>query len=82
MTDVVVTETLSETVERQAKEIERLRAAIRSSCDEQRQLFRDEANFPCEAAIENQVLRDLLAEALDSEISDYWYVRVGEALGR
>ena len=31
---------------------------------------------------ENERLRDLLAEALDSEISDYWYVRVGEALGR
>ena len=50
MNDVIVTETLSEAVERQAQEIERL--------------------------------RDLLAEALDSEISDYWYVRVREALGR
>ena len=35
-----------------------------------------------EAADEIEQLRDLLAEALDSEISDYWYVRVREALGR
>ena len=45
-------------------EIERLRKALQSSCDEQRQLFRDEANFPCEAAIENEVLRGLLKDAI------------------
>jgi hypothetical protein len=92
MSDIVVTETLSQTVERQAREIERLRAALRSSCDEQRQLFRDEANLPCEAAIENQVMRDLLSEALDKPFTlgrqstiDAWQCdwsrRVREALG-
>jgi hypothetical protein len=75
-----------------ADEIERLRAALRSSCDEQRQLFRDEANLPCEAAIENQVMRDLLSEALDKPFTlgrqstiDAWQCdwsrRVREALG-
>jgi len=34
-----------------------------------------------EVADEIERLRDLLEEALDSEISDYWYVRVREALG-
>ena len=78
MSDVVVTETLSETVERQAKEIERLR--LRAEDDAKRLAWHDETLAERDAEIER--LRDLLAEALDSEISDYWYVRVGEALGR
>jgi len=65
-----------------ADEIERLRKALQSSCDEQRQLFRDETNFPCEAAIENEVLRGLLREALEVyEPAIEWYWRVREVLG-
>ena len=51
-------------------EIERLRTAMD---------LREEDHQRKTAEIER--LRDLLAEALDSEISDYWYVRVREALG-
>ena len=99
MSDVVVTETLSETVERQAKEIERLRKEVihwreaRRSCIAAGDMMKAEIERLRESAdaahkvaddleAEIERLRDLLAEALDSEISDYWYVRVGEALGR
>ena len=52
------------------REIEQLRKALRSSCDEQRQLFRDEANMPCEAAVDNEVLRGLLRELLPLDVFD------------
>ncbi len=66
-------------------EIEQLRKALRSSCDEQRQLFRDEANMPCEAAVDNEVLRGLLSEIWrhrngGSALSSSWDRRVTEVL--
>ena len=69
-------------------EIERLRKALASSCDEQRQLYREEANWPCEAAMDNEVLRGLLADLLscleDQHGPEYINMIVGrvrEALG-
>jgi hypothetical protein len=76
---------MAQDIKERDDEIERLREALQSSCDEQRQLFRDEANFPCEAAIENEVLRGLLR---DLGVCVDWYIvsdnlkrRIREALG-
>ena len=64
-----------------AIEIERLRKALASSCDEQRQLYREEANWPCEAAMDNEVLRELLRDILEAEdLPAHWWLRIREAL--